>query len=207
MTATDPLFARFGREIPAGSVLFREGEAGQHMFVIQSGRIRITKNLPTGTRALAVLGPGEFFGEMAILNDKPRAATAEAIDDARVLMLDAKVVGNSEIAIRLIKKIALRLDSANALIEILLQQDPRARVILGICRVAQEFGIKEADGIHVPTSSAELAAQIGLDKSKVDEVLGRLERLRILEATSRGGWLVREPNRLQEFLEFLEMRD
>jgi CRP/FNR family transcriptional regulator, cyclic AMP receptor protein len=212
MAASDLLFARFGREFPAGRVLFREGEPGQQMFVIQAGRVRITKDLPTGARSLAVLGPGEFFGEMAILNDKPRTATAEVVEDARVLVLDAKtfeamVVGNTEIAIRLIKKLSRRLDGANALIEILLQQDPRVRVILGISRIAEEFGVREADGVHVPTSSAELAAQIGLEQAKVDEVLARLTRLRILDAAPQGGWLVREPSRLQEFLEFLEMRE
>jgi CRP-like cAMP-binding protein len=212
MTGSDPLFARFGREFPAGTVLFREGEAGQHMFVIQSGRVRITKDLAAGSRTLAILGPGEFFGEMAILNEKARTATAEVTEDARLLVLDgrtfeAMVVGNTEIAIRLIKKLARRLDSANALIEILLQQDPRVRVILGISRVAEEFGVKTTDGVLVPTTSSELASQIGLEEAKVDEVMSRLIRLRIVEPAEGGGWLVREPTRLQEFLEFLEMRE
>jgi CRP-like cAMP-binding protein len=213
MTGSDPLFARFGREFPAGTVLFREGEAGQHMFVIQSGRVRITKDLAAaGGRTLAILGPGEFFGEMAILNEKARTATAEVTEDARLLVLDARtfeamVVGNTEIAIRLIKKLSRRLDSANALIEILLQQDPRVRVILGISRVAEEFGVKTDDGVLVPSTSWELASQIGLEEAKVDEVMARLVRLRIVEPAEGGGWLVREPTRLQEFLEFLEMRE
>ncbi len=106
------------------------------MYVLQSGRVRITKDQPQGARTLAILGPGEFFGEMAILNDKPRTATADALDEVRALVLDNKmfeamVVGNTEIAVRLIKKLSRRLDSANALIEILLEQDPRVRVILG----------------------------------------------------------------------------
>ena len=210
MSGNDPLFARFGRSYTAGTVLFREREAGQQMFVIQTGRVRISKQLPTGDRTLAILGPGEFFGEMAILNDKPRAATADVLDDARLLVLDAKtfeamVVGNTEIALRLIKKLARRLDSANALIEILLQQDPRVRVILGISRIADEFGIKRGDGIHVPTTTSELASQVGLEEPTVVEVMARLVRLRILHAVPEGGWVVRDPGRLQEFLEFLEM--
>ena len=192
--------------------MFREGESGTTMYVIQSGKVRITKTQPTGSRVLAMLGAGEFFGEMAILNDKPRTATADVIENARLLVLDAKtfeamVVGNTEIAVRLIRKLARRLDGANALIEILLEQDPRVRVILGISRIAEEFGTKRPDGVHVPTSTAELASQIGLDEGQVIEVMTRLVQLRILHAVPEGGWIVHDPNRLQEFLEFLEMRE
>ena len=212
MSAPDSLFARFGREFPAGATVFSEGESGKTMYVIQSGRVRITKSLPAGSRVLAVLGAGEFFGEMAILNDKPRTATADIVEDARLLVLDAKtfeamVVGNTEIAVRLIRKLARRLDGANALIDILQEQDPRVRVILGLSRIAEEFGTKRPDGVHVPTSTIDLASSIGLDEGQVIEVMNRLVRLRILHAVPEGGWVVHDPNRLQEFLEFLEMRD
>src|SRR6185369_15545724 len=97
--ATDPLFARFGRTCPAGTVLSEEGAAGNTMFVLQSGRVRITKASKDGTKTLAILGPGEFFGEMAILNNKPRTASAQVVEDASLLVIDAKtfeamVVGN-----------------------------------------------------------------------------------------------------------------
>jgi CRP-like cAMP-binding protein len=211
-SSNDALFSRFGRVFAAGTVIFREGDSGQHMFVLQSGRVRITKDHPQGARTLAILGPGEFFGEMAILNDKPRNATADALEEVRALVLDAKmfeamVVGNTEIAVRLIKKLSRRLDSANALIEILLQQDPRVRVILGLSRVAEEFGSQTEGGVFVPTTTEELAAQIGLDEVRVVEVMTRLTRLRILHPVDSGGWVIRDPARLQEFLEFLEMRD
>lgn len=212
MSASDPLFARFGRVYPAGTVLFREGEPGTEMYVVQSGRVKISKQVGSDARTLAILGPGEFFGEMAILNNKPRTATAEVLEDSRMLVLDAQtfeamVVGNTEIAVRLIKKLARRLDSANALIEILHQQDPRVRVILGISRIAEEFGQQRSDGVYVPTTTAELSAQIGLDEPRVIEVMTRLARLRIVHPVPEGGWIVRDPNRLQDFLDFLEMRD
>lgn len=208
----DALFARFGRQFEPGSVIFTEGEHGKHMFVLQSGRVRIVKEHASGARVLAVLGPGEFFGEMAILNDKPRTATAEAVDVVQVLALDGRmfesmVVGNTEIAVRLIKKLSRRLDSANALIEILMEQDPRVRVILGLSRIAEEFGTQTDEGVYVPVSTVELASQIGLGESHVEEVMVRLARLKILTAVPEGGWVIREPARLQEFLEFLEMRD
>ena len=79
---SDPLFARFGREYQPGDVLFREGESGDVMFVIQSGAVRIAKSVGGDDKILAILGPGEFLGEMAILNGKPRTATATVVVDA-----------------------------------------------------------------------------------------------------------------------------
>jgi len=209
---TDQLFARFGKTCPAGTILFREAELGNTMYVIQSGRVRITKQVREGVRTLAVLGPGEFLGEMAILNNKPRTATAEVIEDARLLVLDAKtfeamVVGNTEIAVRLIKKLARRLDAADALIEILMHRDPKARVILGLSREAELVGEERPDGsILVPVTLDYLAGQVGLAADQTQSVISRLTRLGMVEAV-RGGFVVKDVLRLAEFLEFLEMRE
>ena len=70
---SDPLSLRMGRDFPAGSVLFREGEHGEEMYVwSSSGLIQILKKIGNDMRPLATLGRGEFIGEMAILNSKPR---------------------------------------------------------------------------------------------------------------------------------------
>ena len=57
-------------------MLFREGETGKEMFVLQSGKVAITKTVRDTEKILAMLGPGEFFGEMAIISNRPRNATA-----------------------------------------------------------------------------------------------------------------------------------
>jgi CRP/FNR family transcriptional regulator, cyclic AMP receptor protein len=210
--AEDQLFARFGRTCQPGEVLFREGEAGQHMFVLQSGTVRITKDGKGGEKTLAILGAGEFFGEMAILNAKPRNATATVETPARVLVIDARtfeqmVIGNAEIAVRLIKKLSRRLDSANELIEVLMHRDPKARVILGLTRQAEMVGRAREDGSTlVPITPDDLAEEIGLTTPETQEVLSRLKRLNII-TEEPGGLVVTEMQRLDEFLEFLEMRE
>lgn len=206
---SDPLFARFGREYQPGDVLFREGESGDVMFVIQAGAVRITKDIAGEDKALAVLGPGEFVGEMAILNAKPRAATATVVEPTRCLvvearMLESMVQRNGEIAIRLIKKLAKRLDSANALVEILMHRDPKARVMLALARHADAFGEKTPEGIRIRTTTADLARDVDVDEETVQEVMARLRRLRLIteEPTSL---VVADVARLHDFLEFLEM--
>ena len=68
------------RDFPAGAFLFREGEAGQEMFVIEKGKVRISKTVPgIGEEALAILEPGQYFGEMAVIEDSPRSADAIAV--------------------------------------------------------------------------------------------------------------------------------
>src|SRR5512140_596305 len=115
---TDPLFSRFGREFHAGDVLFREGEKGEVMYVIQSGLVQVLKRVGDEERPLATLGRGEFLGEMAILNGKPRTASAVVVEDAKCLVIDGKtlesmIAKNPEIAMRLVKKLAKRLDAAD----------------------------------------------------------------------------------------------
>jgi CRP/FNR family cyclic AMP-dependent transcriptional regulator len=206
---SDPMFARFGREYAPGDVLFREGETGEVMFVIQSGSVRITKDVAGEPKSLAVLGPGEFLGEMAILNGKPRTATATVMETTRCLLIEAKtlesmVARNAEIALRLIKKLAKRLDSADTLVEILMHRDPKARVMLALSRHADAFGEPTADGIRIRTTAEDIAREVGAEVSVAHEVIARLRRLRLVDEEP-GALVVADVGRLQDFLEFLEM--
>lgn len=206
---SDPLFARFGREYQPDDVLFREGESGDVMFVIQSGAVRISKSVAGDDKVLAVLGPGEFLGEMAILNGKPRTATATVIAPTRCLVIEAKtlesmVARNAEIALRLIKKLAKRLDSADTLVEILMHKDPKARVMLALARHADAFGEPTEEGILVRTTADDLAREVDVEAEVAHEVMARLRRLR-LAFDGDGHIVVADVGRLQDFLEFLEM--
>jgi CRP-like cAMP-binding protein len=207
---SDPLFLRFGREFRAGDVLFREGETGEEMYVIQSGLVQLLKRVGTDERPLATLGRGEFLGEMAILNGKPRTATAVVLEDAKCLVIDGKtleamITKNPEIALRLVKKLARRLDAADEMIQILMNPDPKARVMLGLKRHAEGFGEQTPDGIRVNTSTVDLAREVGVDESQVIDVLTRLGRLRIAWEDDLGSIVIADVGRLLEFMEFLEM--
>ena len=206
---SDPLFSRFGREFAAGDVLFREGDPGDQMYVIQNGTVRITKNVAGADRVIAILGPGEFLGELAILNDKPRVATATVVTDMRCLVIEAKtlesmVTRSGEIAMRLIKKLAKRIDSADALIELLMHRDPKARLMLALSRHADAFGETTDAGIRIRTSSEDLARDVGVESAVTVEVMTRLRRLRLATEDAEG-IVIADVGRLQDFVEFLEM--
>ncbi len=205
---------RFGREFRTGDVLFREGDRGEEMYVIQSGVVQILKLVGAVQRPLATLGRGEFVGEMAILNDKPRTATAMVLEEAKCLVIDAATLeqmisNNTEIALRLVKKLARRLDSADEMIQLLLNPDPKARVLLGLKRHAEAFGEETGLGVRIHSSAADLAREVGVEEAQVREVLSRLGRLHIAtEDEAPGGGtaiVIMDLPRLLEFMEFLEM--
>jgi CRP-like cAMP-binding protein len=210
MGAEETLFQRFGKEFPKGTVLFQEGELGKDMFVIQAGRISISKKVRDVEKVLAILGPGEFFGEMAIISNKPRNATAEVTEDAKLLVIDPKtfeamIRGNSEIAVRMIKKLAERLSEADAQIENLLLSDPASRVIHQVLQVCQTRGRPMEEGIEVEFPVRELPRQIGVGEPAIRNMLDRLERAGLIER-SGDRLTVYDTARLHDFLQYLEMK-
>ncbi|MGO8968238.1 MAG: Crp/Fnr family transcriptional regulator [Myxococcaceae bacterium] len=210
MSAEDPLFQRFGKEFPKSTVLFREGESGKEMYVLQSGRVVITKKVRDQQKTLAVLGAGEFFGEMALISNKPRNATATVAEAARLLVIDPKtfegmIRGNSEIAVRMIKKLAERLADADAQIETLLLADPGSRVVHYLLTACQTRGRAAEEGVEIDLQARELPGLTGVGEPGVQSMLERLERLALVE---RNGdrLTVRDTARLDEYLSYLEMR-
>ncbi len=210
MSAEDPLFQRFGKEFPKSTVLFREGESGKEMYVLQSGRVVITKKVRDEQKTLAVLGPGEFFGEMALISNKPRNASATVAEAARLLVIDPKtfegmIRGNSEIAVRMIKKLAERLADADAQIETLLLADPGSRVVHHLLSACQTRGRAAEEGVEIDLELRELPGLTGVGEPGVQSMLERLERLGMVER-SGDRLTVRDTARLDEYLSYLEMR-
>ncbi len=204
------LFERFGREFPVGSVVFSEGEIGNEMYVIQSGKVQVSKKVRGVEKELVVLGPGAFFGEMAIINEKPRSATVKIVDPARLLVIGPKtfetmIRGNAEIALRMIKILAQRLAEADAQIENLMLRDHNSRVVQYLTHLASR-GKQMPGGTLVAVDPEGLAQKIGLQVAQVREVLDKLFKAKLIREHD-DGLLIHDVGRLREFLEFLEMKE
>jgi CRP-like cAMP-binding protein len=115
-------FAKFLKHFPKGTALFQEGDEGEDMFIIQSGKVAIKKRVPHGEATLAILEKGDFFGEMAVLERMPRSASAEMAEDGDLIVIGSDVFGdmikaNPEIAFRMMRKYSIRLRETTKQIE------------------------------------------------------------------------------------------
>ena len=119
----DAVPEEFVRRFSAGSVIFKEGDPGVEMFIIQQGQVAISRRIGRQVRQLAVLEKGDFFGEMALLEDYPeRSATAKALSDVEVLQLrgadlELLVRRRPSVALRMMAKLSERLREANRRVE------------------------------------------------------------------------------------------
>jgi CRP-like cAMP-binding protein len=210
MAGEDQLFQRFGREFPKGHVLFREGESGSEMYVVQSGKVNITKRVRDTEKILATLGSGEFFGEMSILNNKPRSAGAIMAEQGKLLVIDprtfeAMIRGNVEIAVRLIKKLSERLQEADEQIANLLMRDPASRVVHFLLQNVK-FAKDTPKGKLIAVHPAELHGRMGLSAVEVSQAIDKVARARIIQVVPEGV-LVADLAKVQNYLEFLEMKE
>jgi len=206
----DPLFAKYGRTAKAGEILFRAGDTGSEMFVVRSGAVRIVVESRGKEKTLAVLGPGEFIGEMSILTDQPRSATAIVEKEADLLVvgvrvLEEMIVHNTEIALRLIRKLARRLEAADALIRVLLYRDPNERVIENLKRLASLHGGGGDQPLKFKADYALLAEQVGLEESEVSEIMLKLVGAGFVQLEG-SDFVITKTDDIDEFLRFLKMK-
>jgi len=211
MAVEQRLFARFGKEVPKGTILFRENEPGQEMYIIQSGKVRISKKVREIDKTLTILGKGDFFGEMSILNNKPRSATVEVIEDAKLLVIDPQtfekmVRNNAEISLRIIKNLSARLQEADNQIENLLLRDNTSRLVNTLAKIASERGERTAQGIRIHFRPEELAGIAGIPLNQVEEITKKLVNSRILRI-EEGQLVIASQDLLDRFLRYLEMKE
>ncbi len=114
MKNEEQLFWKFGKSFPKGTVLFREGDLGRDMFIVQQGKVQVKKRVGCTEEILVELSAGEFFGEMALLIGLDRSATVEVIEDSKLLVISPETFASLlksdiEIALKMLKKMAARL--------------------------------------------------------------------------------------------------
>ncbi|MDR1253390.1 MAG: Crp/Fnr family transcriptional regulator [Treponema sp.] len=126
-------FSRFTRTFQPGEMIFSEFEPGDTFYLIQSGRVELVKIIGDLERTLDILQPSEMFGEMAILENSPRSATAIALDLVQVLEFNAQnfeilMLGNPQIALKLLRMFAKRIYDSKRRFMILTLTDPQAKI-------------------------------------------------------------------------------
>ena len=128
-----PAFERFAKEYEPGQVIIAEYEPGDCFYLIQSGRVQLVKSVNGTLKNLDILKPGEFFGEMAILDNSPRSATCMASGYVKCLEFNKEnfellITGNPQIALVLLKLFCKRIYDQKRRFRILVVKDLQARL-------------------------------------------------------------------------------
>jgi len=140
----DELLQRFSKSYAPGATICREGEEGDEMYIIQKGKVRVSKVFAEKVHLVSVLEKGDFFGETAIVNRTRRTATVTAVDAVELLVFDREglqnmIARNARIALSIIDKLCRRLQSAHQQIQHLVKRDARGQIALHLRYLFQEL--------------------------------------------------------------------
>ncbi len=172
------LFERYGRRYPAGKPVYIEGEQADLCYLLQEGRVRLTKRVRGVEHSIGILKPGEIFGEDSLVTRAHRASSAIALTDMSVLAFDretfgALLSGNPNVGFRLLEQLVNRLHDAEERLENTMLRDHPSRVINTLLRMATM--IKPMEGTYaVDISPLELSSRVGLDVDAVKQVIAQL---------------------------------
>jgi len=140
----DELLQRFTKSYAPGAIICHEGEEGEEMYIIQKGKVRVSKRFADKVRVVSILEKGDFFGETAIVNRTRRTATVAAVDAVELLVFDREglqnmITRNARIALSIIDKLCRRLQSAHLQIQHLVKRDAKGQIALHLRYLFQEL--------------------------------------------------------------------
>ena len=166
-------------KIAKGSILFKEGDDGEHLYVIIDGKLKLGTSSGDGREnLLSILGPGEMFGELSLFDPGPRTSTATAVTDAKLLSLGHEKVipwlkQNPEVSLQLLTRLSQRLRRTNEAVGDLVFSDVPGRVAKALIDLGDRFGNTTPEGLLVnhDLTQEELAQLVGASRETVNKAL------------------------------------
>ena len=162
-----------------GQALFKEGDDGDNLYIITSGKIKLgTKSQDGRENLLMVLGPGDMFGDLSLFDSGPRTSTATAVTESRLLSLGQEKVipwvrEHPEASLHLLARLASRLRRTNEVVSDLVFSDVPGRVAKALIDLGVKFGEKTSEGflVHHDLTQEELAQLVGASRETVNKAL------------------------------------
>ncbi|WP_432991547.1 Crp/Fnr family transcriptional regulator [Dactylosporangium sp. CA-233914] len=161
------------------TVLFTEGDTGDWLYVLLEGKVKLSRRSGDGREGLlALLGPGDAFGEVELLDGGPRTTTATVVADARLARLHRTalyrwIAQRPDVAEQLLRVVARRIRGNRATVHDRLFSDVPGRVAGQLIQLANQFGIREDGATRVvhDLTQTELAQFVGASRESVNKVL------------------------------------
>jgi len=181
------------RHYEAGQMILLEASEGEQCFFVTEGSVKITRLSKEGREViLAILNDGDFFGEMSLLDGESRSANVIALDDTKVLTLNRNdfllvIKEYPQIAIQLLKEMALRLRKSDRQITSLSLSDAEKRIALCILRIAEEQGVIQKGHVSIPKApiQQDIANMSGTSRETVSRALKLLEKEGFIQRNGR----------------------
>jgi CRP/FNR family transcriptional regulator len=192
------------RKYRRGNVIFVQGEQGERCFAIVDGSVKISAYHSDGREAvIAVLGPGDVFGELSLFDQAPRSADATAIEETELLSLDTTAIteairAHPELAFTLLRVLGRRLRHTNEALQDIAFFDVPGRVARRIADLAESHGRATDEGvlIDLPLSQENLAQMVGATRESVNKALALLRRRGLVARVGRR-YLVSDVDKLR----------
>lgn len=190
------------KEYGPGESIFTKAQSANQMFVVLSGRVKIFTNSGGKKRkTFAYLDPGDFFGEMALLDGQPRSASAEAVSYSRLLIITYPefrklLLNDPQLTLYLLKTVSERLRKANETVESMLFRNILGRVAQALSDLGRR-GRKIRGGVELAEhyTQQELADVVGTTREPLTRALSTLRRVGLIEA-SDGRYFIKDPVKL-----------
>ena len=174
---------RFSKSFDKGNIIFSEGQFGREMYIILEGEVEIFRTIDNKEKTLAILKSGDIFGEMAIIENRPRSASVEAISYIKVLEFKKEnfttlLQSNPIWGIKLIKSFAKRIYEAKRRVRILLLEDHEIRVMDTFCMLAECKGVERNnfDPVFFKESFESIANWASIEIEECKKILLSLEK-------------------------------
>jgi CRP/FNR family cyclic AMP-dependent transcriptional regulator len=167
------------RSYPKGRTIVAEGETSQSMFILLAGRAKVQRSDSEGKEViLAVIGAGEFFGEMSLIDDAPRSASVITIEPCEFMSVSKEafksmLLQSSDVAMAVMRGLVRRLREADRKIETLALLDVYGRVARVLLDFSEEVGGERVVRNKLPRQ--EIAKMIGASREMVSRVMKGLE--------------------------------
>ncbi|HKD99188.1 MAG TPA: Crp/Fnr family transcriptional regulator [Micromonosporaceae bacterium] len=166
-------------DIRKGDVIFNEGEPGDSLYIVLTGKIKLGRRAADGRQNLiALMGPSDMVGELSLFDPGPRTATATAVVDSRVARLRKQALrpwlsDRPEIAEQLLRVLARRLRRTNDALADLIFTDVPGRVAKNLLQMARQFGSRDGGVLRVThdLTQEELAQLVGASRETVNKAL------------------------------------
>ncbi|MCK4226493.1 Crp/Fnr family transcriptional regulator [candidate division WOR-3 bacterium] len=201
----------YERTLNAGEVLFREGDKGDRMYLIKSGKIRIVKEMDEMEKTLAVLNEGAFFGEMSVLDNRPRSASAIAETDTELIIVDRdallRKVNENPFIKYIIGTLTDRLRKTDDMLKYYSVSNEKIRFMRYLKDEARgkDNGTGEDVDTGLNPEGKEIADMIGLTRDEIRNYLKKLEKYGIVEIGDT--IIVKTLKRLKKYEEFISLQE